>query len=315
MSKPTCMCRNHRNRHCNFHHSKAPTHWHLVVNLCSRRFYLEELCASGINTVYVAVPNFLHYEYCRKALEKRLNVIVEKPMTSNLRETAELSEMAKAKKLFFFEAITTLYLGNYKKISEWLPRIGDVKIVQGQYSQYSSRYDAFRRGEVLPVFDPRKAGGVLIGLNLYNLHYVMGLFGKPDDTLYYANTERSIDTSGVLVMRYPSFVAVCTAAKDCKGVYGGVIRGTKDCIRSQYPPSIVGEVTLELNDGTVEKYDDGAAAVRMVPEFSRFVEAVHTENYEYCYEQLDRSLAVSEVQTIVRQQAGICFPAGKSKED
>ena len=31
---------------------------------------LEELCGTGIDTVYVAVPNNLHFTYCYKALEK-----------------------------------------------------------------------------------------------------------------------------------------------------------------------------------------------------------------------------------------------------
>lgn len=30
----------------------------------------EELCATGMDTVYVAVPNHLHYEYGKKALEQ-----------------------------------------------------------------------------------------------------------------------------------------------------------------------------------------------------------------------------------------------------
>ena len=44
-----------------------------VKNLCARYQIpyavcsFEELCATGIDTVYVAVPNFLHFEYCRKA--------------------------------------------------------------------------------------------------------------------------------------------------------------------------------------------------------------------------------------------------------
>ena len=45
----------------------------------------EELCKFEIDTVYLAVPNFLHFEFCKKALEKGLNVIVEKPITTNYR--------------------------------------------------------------------------------------------------------------------------------------------------------------------------------------------------------------------------------------
>ena len=39
---------------------------------------LDELCAAGIDTVYVAIPNSLHFMYCKKALEKEKNVIVMK---------------------------------------------------------------------------------------------------------------------------------------------------------------------------------------------------------------------------------------------
>lgn len=144
----------------------------------------DELCEFGIDTVYIAVPNFLHFEFCKKALEKGLNVIVEKPMTTNYKEAEKLSGLAKEKKLFLFEAITTLYFENYKKIKGWIEKIGNVKLVQSQYSQYSSRYDAFKRGEILPVFDLQKAGGALMDLGLYNLHYVLGLFGKPENVKY-----------------------------------------------------------------------------------------------------------------------------------
>lgn len=127
----------------------------------------ESLVDLGIDTAYVAVPNFLHFEYCKKALEKGLNVIVEKPMCSNDTEVKELKRIAEEKKCFLFEAITTVYFDSYTKIKEWLPKIGKVKLVNCNYSQYSSRYDAFKEGTVLPAFDPKKSGGALMDLNLY----------------------------------------------------------------------------------------------------------------------------------------------------
>lgn len=269
----------------------------------------EELCELNIDTVYVAVPNFLHYSYCMKAMGKGLNVIVEKPICSNYEETLALGDMARKNNLFIFEAITTLYLPNYQKIQEWLPRIGEIKLITSQYSQYSRRYDAFRNGEILPAFDPNKSGGALMDLNLYNLHYVMGLVGKPKDVKYYANIERDIDTSGVLVLNYDNYVATCIAAKDCRGIYGGIIQGTQGCIKTHYPPNLIGEVTLELNDGTYERYDDGSATQRLVPEFKAFIRAINENDYEYCYEMLDKSLDVSKVQTTARLEAGIQFPS------
>ena len=268
----------------------------------------NKLCEFGIDTVYIAVPNFLHFEYCKKALEKGLNVIVEKPMTTNYRQAKELSDLAKEKKLFLFEAITTLYFENYKKIKDWIGKIGDVKLVQSQYSQYSSRYDAFKRGEILPVFDSEKAGGALMDLGLYNLHYVLGLFGKPENAKYYANIERNIDTSGVLMIEYKNFNAMCVCAKDSEGKRIGVIQGSEGKIISEEAPSLVGKVTLKMYDGTIESFDDGFSKDRVVPEFKAFIRAVSENDLEFCYRQLEKSLLVSEVQTKARIGAGIKFP-------
>ncbi|MGM9530328.1 Gfo/Idh/MocA family protein, partial [Intestinibacter sp.] len=268
----------------------------------------EQLCKLGIDTVYIAVPNFLHFEYCKMALEKGLNVIVEKPITSNYKEALILQDIARENKLFLFEAITTLYLENYLKIKELIPRIGNIKIVQSQFSQYSRRYDDFIEGKILPVFDPNKSGGALMDLNLYNVHYVMGLFGMPQDVHYYPNIERNIDTSGTLMLTYQNFIAMCVAAKDCKGICGGVIQGTKGSIKSFASANKVGEVVLELNDGTIERFHDESNE-RFIPEFNTFIKVIKNRDFEFCYKQLEKTLAVSQILTRARLQSGIYFPS------
>ena len=271
----------------------------------------EELAALDIDTVYIAVPNFLHFTYCKQALETGKNVIVEKPITSNLTEAEELKRLAEQKGLFLFEAVTTVYFDSFRKIKEWIGRIGAVRMAHCNYSQYSRRYDAFRAGEVLPAFDPAKSGGALMDLNLYNLHFVMGLFGKPEDAVYYANIERNIDTSGTLVLRYPGFIATCTAAKDCSAPFSFVIEGTDGYITTQYPPNLIGEVKLCLNDKTGETYNDGMAENRLVPEFRFFIDCVNRKDMDACMERLNESLMVSGVQTKARLASGIVFAADR----
>ena len=56
------------------------------------------------------------------------------------------------------EAITNQYLANFTAIKEALSDIGDIKIVNINYSQYSSRYDAFKHGEIASVFNPEMGG-------------------------------------------------------------------------------------------------------------------------------------------------------------
>lgn len=274
-------------------------------------FSFEELATLDIDAVYVAVPNDLHFAYCQQALEAGLDVIVEKPITSSSTEARELKRLAERKRRFLFEAVTTVYFDGFRKIREWLPRIGTVKIVHCSYSQYSRRYDRFRAGETPPAFDPEKSGGALMDLNLYNLHFVMGLFGRPESAVYYANIERNIDTSGTLILRYPGFVASCTAAKDCAAPCSFVIEGTDGYIATQYPPNLIGEVTLHLRDGTEEHYDDGMAANRLVPEFRYFIDCIRRRDWKACMERLDQSIAVSEVQTEARLACGIVFAADR----
>ena len=274
---------------------------HVVKNL-------DDLAKTGIDTVYVAVPNHLHYLFCKDALEHGLNVIVEKPITGNDRQAKELKAIAEEKHLYLFEAITTVYFDTYRKIREWIREIGNIRLVTCHYSQYSRRYDAFRNGETLPAFDPLKCGGALMDLNLYNLHFVTGLFGKPESYIYYPNIERNIDTSGVLHLDYGTFRAVCTAAKDSSAPKMFVIQGTDGYITTQYSPNFIGRVTKTMNDGSVEEYDDGMAENRLIPEFRYFTECIGRNDHAACMKMLEESILVSEIQTGARIKAGILFP-------
>ena len=277
-------------------------------NIQHALYDFDELCALGIDTVYIAVPNFLHYDYCRKALLAGKHVIVEKPMVSNLSQAQELQKLAKEKDLFVFEAVTTLYFDTYATIKEWLDKIGTIKMVNCNYSQYSRRYDAFAKGEVLPAFDYRKAGGAMMDLNLYNLHFVTGLFGRPDDYRYYANIERNIDTSGTLLMKYPGFIALCSAAKDCSAPYYFVIEGTKGYIQMKFPPNFIAGISLCLNDGTKIDVEEKMASNRLLPEFRYFIDAINAHDVEAYFKAMNQSLLVSEICTNARLQEGIIFP-------
>ena len=269
---------------------------------------LNEMVSLGVDTVYVATPNLFHYEQSKAALELGLDVICEKPMCANWAQTKALVELAKEKGRFLFEAITTLHYPNYRTIRQWLPRLGRIKLVQSQFCQYSSRYDAFLKGVVHPVFDPEKAGGTLIDLGVYNLFFVMGLFGMPESVQYLANVDRGIDTSGILTMRYPDFSAVCVAAKECPGNSGCLIQGTRGVIRTTLQPSRLGEVRLELNDGTLETCADGSDRRRAEMEFRIFADAIARRDYDFCYALLETSLDVATCLTQARAQAGIVFP-------
>lgn len=267
----------------------------------------DELLKSDIDTVYIALPNNLHFNFAKKALEANKNVIVEKPITTNYKEAVILSEIARERKLFIFEAITTQYLPNYKKIKELIDTLGDIKIVQCNFSQYSSRYNNFKGGIIAPAFDPKCAGGALMDLNIYNIHYVVGLFGKPKNVEYYPNIERGIDTSGILILEYDTFKCVCVGAKDCKSPIANNIQGNNGCIYQDTPTNSCMGFEVIMNDGTNTIINENNYDHRMINEFVEFVRMINNNDLEACYKMLDHSLIVSEVQTIARKKAGIIF--------
>ena len=262
-----------------------------------------------IDIVYIGIPNNLHYEYALAALNAHKHVVCEKPFTSNSGELLTLSDIARKNNLFLLEAITLLYSPNFQYIKENLVKVGDIKLVQCNYSQYSSRYPQYLSGTVLPAFDPAMSGGALYDINIYNVHFICGLFGKPDAVEYHANIGfNGIDTSGILIMQYPAFIAVCSGAKDSQSPSHATVQGINGYIKLTSAPNISKSVECCINNelSVINKheYDN-----HMVNEFRAFHAMFTGNDYSACYKNLDHSLVVLDVLTQARKKAGIYFNA------
>ena len=277
----------------------------------SRTFYdYDELLESDVDTIYVALPNFLHYSFAKKALEHDKHVLIEKPVTINAGELRILMDTAAKRKRIVLEAMNIHYLPAYRSLKENLPGLGAPKIVSFNYSQYSHRYDAFKQGEILPVFDPAKAGGALMDLNVYNIHAIVGLFGRPQRVQYFANVERGIDTSGILLMDYGAFKAVSIGAKDCRAPVVSTIQGDKGYIRLSIPVNQLCSYELCDNDGngkTVAFEEEH----RLYYEFAEFIRMIEERDFAGAEEMLRISLTAAEIMEEARRQEGIVFAGDK----
>ena len=261
----------------------------------------ECLSNTSIDTIYVAVPNNLHYSVAKKALEAEKNVICEKPFTLNYSEAVELFQIAESKNVILIEAITNQYLPNYLEIKENLTKIGNIRLVECNYSQLSSRYEAFKKGIIAPVFDKNQGGGVLGDLNIYNIHFVVGLFGAPKNSEYYPNIVREVDTSGILILEYDEFKVVCIAAKDTYNNSYANIQGDKGLIKvigtlNEVPNYIIknNEVEMKVNKN-IHKH-------RMYSEFKKFIDVINNKDFDFMQKQKEHSLAVMEIFDKSRKQ-------------
>ena len=245
----------------------------------------------AIDTIYVAVSNNLHYTVAKKALEAGKNVICEKPFMLKYEESVELFEIAEAKGLILIEAITNQYQKNYLDIKDNIDNIGEIRLVECNFSQLSSRYEAFKNGVIAPVFDKSKGGGVLGDLNIYNIHFVVGLFGKPNKIYYSPNIVNDVDTSGILLLEYANFKVVCIAAKDTFNNSYVNIQGDQGIIKVIGPTNEVPNYSIQTKDNFINE-NKNIHSHRMFAEFKKFVEVINNKDFNFMNKQKEHTLNV-----------------------
>ena len=267
------------------------------------------LADDEINCVYVASPNSLHYQQAKKALLAGKHVLCEKPFCPRLEEAEELVRIAKENHLLLMEAVPTTYLPNYEVLKRELPKIGRVKLVQGNFSQYSSRYDAFLRGEMPNIFNPEFAGGCLMDINFYNVYLNVALFGEPQTAVYFPNIAKDVkvDTSGILILQYDDFVSTNTGAKDTWGENFFLIEGEKGYIQAEGGSCSLRNLKVVTKDSE-EVFWGQEDDARWDYEMKCLTPLLLEENYEEIYKKLDITLKTVEIMENVRKNAGIIFP-------
>lgn len=271
--------------------------------------YEKMLEDDEINLIYIGIINCFHFSFSKDALMAGKNVICEKPFTSNFCEANELAKIAKSKNVLLFEAINLLYLPNYLVVKDQLKKIKDIKIVRCNYSQRSRRYDSYLEGNVHSVFDPKFAGGALMDINIYNIHFIVGLFGKPLGINYFCNRGyNGIDTSGITILNYEDFTVECCGAKDSVSPSEIIIQGGNGFVRVNGSPNVCNSVDVVI-DKKLEHINNNMYEHRLVNEFMAFCAMVENNDFDKCQQYLRHSLSVMEIITSARVNSGILFPA------
>ena len=189
-----------------------------------------------------------------------------------MEEAKDLSEIALKNHLYLIEAVTLLHMPNTHAIDADLPKLGNIKLINCNYSQYSSRYDKYLNKIIEPVFDPKLSGGALMDINIYNLNFVLHILGKPDSIRYDANIgHNQIDTSGILTLKYKNCYGVCVGAKDSASPGYCTIQGDKGWLKVSGGPNEFVGYTLFTN-GKMEEKRMNLFENRMTHEFMEFVE-------------------------------------------
>lgn len=268
--------------------------------------YDKVLKSNDYDFVYIGVPNALHYEYAKKALENGKNVIVEKPMCLNQKEAKQLLSLALSKRLFIFENMKTYHSLAYNTLKHDIDKIKPIRTVNLNFTKYSSKYDDFKTGNPQTIFSLEYGSGALMDMNCYNVSFAIGLFGLPMISTYICNKQKGIDTSGVAILKYHDFIVNCISGKDTNGHNFIDICGENGHIYSDSSTSRIDSYTIELKDGSVKDVNlkEIYPFVPMLKNFKSIYETNDTYKYDY-YMKL--SLMEMRVLDELRKSAAIIY--------
>ncbi|MGN0314056.1 MAG: Gfo/Idh/MocA family protein [Fusicatenibacter sp.] len=137
--------------------------------------YGELLSQPDIDVVYVAVPHTAHKELALQAMRAGKHVLVEKPAAVNAAEFEEMTACAREHNVFLMEAVWTRFFPLSYALQKCLVQ-GQIGQIQALHSAFSFRQKAYAGSGRL--FDPWRAGGGLLDVGVYNLHFADMVLNK-----------------------------------------------------------------------------------------------------------------------------------------
>lgn len=169
--------------------------------------------------VYIASPNFLHYEQTRLALEHGKHVLLEKQMTIKTDEAEELVKLAKEKNLVLAIGFHMRFHPAIREIRRIIQsgELGDISYITGMWASLSPRsYDNpdnrwWRE-------DEKVGGGAVMGTGVHvmdTFNYIMGKY--PDRISAFRDPKGEvIETTEHVTLQYGPTVADIVASRAVK---------------------------------------------------------------------------------------------------
>ena len=252
------------------------------------------LAREDVDAVYIASPNRFHAEQACRAMRAGKDVIVEKPAAVTRAQVQQMRDTARENGAFFLEAITTLFMPNYQKCQALLPRLGKLRSAELCYAQYSSKFDAYLRGENPNIFNPAMQAGALNDMGVYCVHMAVDLFGAPVSVRYVPELgENGIDLAGELTLTYPNLTVRIVTAKNANLGSGCRVEGERGFFSERGPINDFGACSAAL-DGAAVDFGPPQAENRMVYELARFRDAIETRDRDFFERMARQSLIVAD---------------------
>jgi D-xylose 1-dehydrogenase (NADP+, D-xylono-1,5-lactone-forming) len=136
--------------------------------------YEALLADPEVDVVYISLPNGMHIDWTRKALEAGKHVLCEKPLTRHPAEVAEVFDLAQAKGLHLSEAFMYRHNPQTVKLKELVDSgaIGELRLINGHFSFNAVATDVRLAAGL--------EGGGLMDVGCYPVSMFRYLAGEPE---------------------------------------------------------------------------------------------------------------------------------------
>jgi len=270
--------------------------------------YEALLADPAVEAVYVATPHAQHAQVVRAALTAGKAVLVEKPITINVREAQELADLARERGVFLMEAVWTRFLPAYQRALQ-IAASGEIGTVQWVDAEVGFPAPADPTARIWARAD---GGGALLDLAVYPMLWAWGTLGLPDAvTAVGTLNAEGVDAQNALTLSYASGAqAQLTTSLLARSPHTALVCGTAGWIRATGPDSVYRPTRLEVQVGDAPPRTEefgliGSGYVHELREVTRCLQQGLTESPVM---PLEHSLAMMRLLDGVRAQLGVVYP-------
>lgn len=155
----------------------------------------EMLASEELDVIDVCLPAFLHKEAVIKALNKGINVIVEKPMALSFEDCEEMLSVAKNSSGRLMVAHCVRFDGHFSYLTDAVKSGKYGKLISAEFSRLSP-FPVWKTGK------SGKDGSVIFDMHIHDVDFVQSLFGQPDEISAVASSGRTACEAVSTVFKY-----------------------------------------------------------------------------------------------------------------
>jgi len=198
-----------------------------------------------IEAIYNPLPNHMHFEWTKKAIECGKHVLCEKPMTLDKNEISELISLRDKFNVKVGEAFMVHTHPQWLDIVQRVKNneIGKLKVIQGFFSYYKTDPENIRN--ILEY-----GGGAMWDIGCYQIHTSRHVFGEePLRVLSIIDRDPTLKTDrlGTVILEFPSGQCVFTVSTQLVPYQKMILFGEEKKLEIEIPFNVPNDDICKIN--------------------------------------------------------------------